>query len=498
MRVDRQIDLLDSVLVFPRDRQLVDHLGRVGADDVRAENLTVFLVAQNLDESVGFAGAARAAIGRERKLPGDVIEFFLLALVFGQPNARDLGVTVGHARDVVILDRMRLLAGQQLGDDHTFTTALVRQHGRTGDVANRVIAGGRRLQILVDLDEAAVGHLDAALFEPDVLGIHGAARGHQHGGGHDLFLLAARFHIERDLVLGHVGLRHLGAGDHLDTALAVALGERVRGLGVFDGKNAWEGLDERDLHAERREDIGELHADRAGADDRQGLGNALHQERLVGRNHGRLVDLEADLRNPFDAGTGRDHDGLFRLVDVVADLHLLAGLQHAGASHDRNLVLLHQKLDPFGVLIGNPARALHRDTVVGLHAAGLDAKVLGFLEQIGDVGGVEQRFGRNAADVHADAAQLLLLDHRRRETELRAADRAHVARGPAAKNDHVKTRHRYSLIADFGLWIADSHGGVRTQSAIRNRQSAITTALPAGSRASASESSDMPHRWRRR
>src|SRR5438045_8315524 len=50
----------------------------------------------------------------------------------------------------------------------------------------------------------------------------------------------------------------------------------------------------------------------------------------------------------------------------------------------------------------------------------------------------------------------------------------------------------HSLIADFGLWIANCHGWLQAQSAIRNRQSAITTASPTDSPASVSGSSGTP------
>ena len=39
--MDRQLDLLDGERVLARDGELVDHFRRVGADDVRAEDLAV-------------------------------------------------------------------------------------------------------------------------------------------------------------------------------------------------------------------------------------------------------------------------------------------------------------------------------------------------------------------------------------------------------------------------------------------------------------------------
>ena len=48
MRMDRQIDFFDCVLVLTRYRQLVNQLGGVRADNVGAQNLAVLGVADDL------------------------------------------------------------------------------------------------------------------------------------------------------------------------------------------------------------------------------------------------------------------------------------------------------------------------------------------------------------------------------------------------------------------------------------------------------------------
>src|SRR5439155_19809776 len=95
-----------------------------------------------------------------------------------------------------------------------------------------------------------------------------------------------------------------------------------------------------------------------------------------------------------------------------------------------------------------------------------------------DIGGVEQRLGGNAADVDADPAELLLLDHRGAHAQLGGPDGGDVAGRPPAQDDNVKlTGHRYSSIADCGLRIADF--GLRILASqiavlpIRNPQSPI-------------------------
>src|SRR6266550_4714971 len=472
MGVNRQIDFFDGVFVLPRHRELVDYFGRMVADDMRAENLAVLLVAQDLDEAFGLACAARPAVRGERKLAGDVVELLLLALIFRQADARHLGMTVRHARHIVVFDGVRFLAGDDLGDDGAFTKSFVRQHRRPRHVADRVVAGRRRLKILVHLDEATVGQLNAAFLEADVFGVHRAPGGHQDRRSHDLFFLAPGIDIERDLVLAHGGLRDLGTGDDVDAALAVALGEHIRRFRVLDGENARQGFDECDLHPERLEDVGEFHSDRPRADDGERGWYALEQQRFIRGDHRRLVDFQSDLWNAFHARAGGDDHRLLRIVDVAADLHLLPGLHHARALDDGDLVLLHEELDALRVLITHTARAFHRDAVVGLDAARLDAEVLRLLQQVGDVRGMQQGLGRNAADVDTHAAQFVLFHHRRAEAELGAANGADVARGSAAQDDDIECSH--PTLLDCGFRIVDCGlsrwGSPNPQSAIDNPQ----------------------------
>src|SRR5438128_821296 len=51
MRMDRELDFLDRVLVRAGQHELVDHFRRVGADDMRAEDLSVLGAADDLHEA---------------------------------------------------------------------------------------------------------------------------------------------------------------------------------------------------------------------------------------------------------------------------------------------------------------------------------------------------------------------------------------------------------------------------------------------------------------
>src|ERR1039458_3517489 len=75
----------------------------------------------------------------------------------------------------------------------------------------------------------------------------------------------------------------------------------------------------------------------------------------------------------------------------------------------------------------------------------MQALLLGMLEVLPDLGGVEQRLGGHAADMKAGAAELgILFDERGLEAVLAGADGSGVAPGTAANHDHV-VGHRLSL-----------------------------------------------------
>src|SRR6266576_2648839 len=114
--------------------------------------------------------------------------------------------------------------------------------------------------------------------------------------------------------------------------------------------------------------------------------------------------------------------------------------------------------------VAHSTRALHGDAVVGLHSTGFDAEFLGLTQQARDVGRVEQRFGGDAADVHAHPAELLFLDHRGAHAELGGTDRGDVAGGPPAQNDHIKHVCQFSPSpsAEWGVRNAECQSDPRS------------------------------------
>src|SRR6185436_1207286 len=107
----------------------------------------------------------------------------------------------------------------------------------------------------------------------------------------------------------------------------------------------------------------------------------------------------------------------------------------AVALDHRDLVLLHQTLDAGIELAGDLAAAIDDLREVEADLLGGQAVDGRVGEIMIDLGRAQQRLGRDAAPVEADAAQFLALDDRGLEAELGGADRSDIAAGPGAEDD---------------------------------------------------------------
>jgi hypothetical protein len=136
-------------------------------------------------------------------------------------------------------------------------------------------------------------------------------------------------------------------------------------------------------------------------------------------------------------GAGREHDvlaGVRRAVD--GDLARAGEL--AGALDDGDAAALDQAREAL-------EEARDDAVLVGVHAghvdaleAGPDAELLGVAGLVGDLGGVQQRLGRDAADVEAGAPEVALLDQAHGQPELGRPERAGVATGAGTEDENVE------------------------------------------------------------
>ena len=78
----------------------------------------------------------------------------------------------------------------------------------------------------------------------------------------------------------------------------------------------------------------------------------------------------------------------------------------------------------------------------GHRGVALDAELVLLLrEDVRDLGVAEQRLGRDAADVEADAAPVLLLDDGHGLAELGGADGRDVTTGAGTKDENIEVGH---------------------------------------------------------
>ena len=116
-----------------------------------------------------------------------------------------------------------------------------------------------------------------------------------------------------------------------------------------------------------------------------------------------------------------------------------AGLCNLRLAPDHiDLVLLQQKADAGIELARDIARALDDGRRIEAELAlDGDAVILRMLRVMINFGRAQQRFGRNAAPVEADAAQMFAFDDGGLEAQLRRADRRDIAAGSAADDEDV-------------------------------------------------------------
>ena len=177
------------------------------------------------------------------------------------------------------------------------------------------------------------------------------------------------------------------------------------------------------------------------------FGTSLNVERA------RRVDdaLAVELRNrQLDRHRARREHDVLRCEHLDAgvrrDLDAIAGEQLAAAFEARDAAGLEHRLDAGRELLDDAALAhLHRLDVdaepADVNAVRLELRVRAVIE----LGGLEQRLRRNAADVQAGAAEqarallvLPVVDAGGRQTELRGAQRGRIAGRTAADDDDVE------------------------------------------------------------
>src|SRR5439155_20069483 len=141
-------------------------------------------------------------------------------------------------------------------------------------------------------DEPAVG-LHAPAIEVEPVGGRAASDGDEYLLDVDRLRLLARVHGQAHTRVRFVDVGDLRGGVNGDAAALERRGQLLGQVGVLEGNDPVEGLDERHLGTERPVDGRELDTDGAGADDRDRRGKRLECERVVGGDDAFTVRVEA-------------------------------------------------------------------------------------------------------------------------------------------------------------------------------------------------------------
>ena len=233
---------------------------------------------------------------------------------------------------------------------------------------------------------------------------------------------------------------HLRPGAHVDLPAGEASRQEPGDFLVLERQKPRQRLDHGDPGPVRREDVGELDADRPRPDDHHRARQPLQPERMVGADDPLAVDRHAGETLRLRPG-GQDHgpglDGP-RAARPGVDPDGARPRQLSAPGHEADLVLPEEELDALRHPLGDLTAAPEGRRVVGAEVVEAHPEVGGPLEELEDLGVPEQRLGGDAPPVQADAPRPVLLDHGRLQPELRRANGRHVAAGARAHDDDVE------------------------------------------------------------
>src|SRR5690606_8838063 len=212
----------------------------------------------------------------------------------------------------------------------------------------------------------------------------------------------------------------LGAGLDDDAALLQRLAELLGSVSIGARRDLLEQLHYRHAAAKRLVDVGELEPDGSCPDHQEALGHAVTDGQGAGGIND-PVTVEFEAGDDYRARAGGDDERLGRVL-LLTYRDRVGVDERRCASEQRYLVALEQHADAASHLLDDAL-------LEALDLVEVDARFReGDTERLCMLGvthfgtHMEQRFGWDAADVEAHAADSLLLYTRYFEPELRCAD----------------------------------------------------------------------------
>ena len=289
VRVDGLDDFVPGGFQFAGHYYFGNQFGHVGANHVRAEPFAVFLVENNFHETVFHARRGGFAGGREREFTHQNVVAFGFGFGFGVAHAGDFGRGVGAAGDVLVVERLGVVAGDFLDADDAFGRGNVGQRGAGHNVTNGVNAGHVGLVEVVD-DEPTALHINAQLFEANIFQVGGYAHGAQHHVALNYLLALGGFHGHFAAFAAGIHFGYFGAGEYIDADFAERFLHLARDFLVLHRHNAGQKLHQGHLRAHGAVEVGKLDANGPRAHHHEALGQLLHGHGLAVADDFYIVD----------------------------------------------------------------------------------------------------------------------------------------------------------------------------------------------------------------
>ena len=155
VRVDRSYELFHGALEAKERPCLCDQIGRVRADNVYAEDLVIFRLGYDLNETTGLVDHLRFPYSTEGEFTNLDLIAFLFGLRLREAKAPDLRRGVGAARHLPIIDRRRVLSCDVLDREYTLCARCVREEWFPGeDITDRVDSRFISSTELINVDKA--------------------------------------------------------------------------------------------------------------------------------------------------------------------------------------------------------------------------------------------------------------------------------------------------------------------------------------------------------
>ncbi len=178
MRMAGAPHVLAAGSVLDRQRALRDHLPRIRAHDVDAEDTIRLGVGDEFDHALGLEVRLRAGVCAEGEGADFVLDALGFELGFVLADPGDLRVRVHDAGDGVVVD-VTVASGDVFDAGDGFFLGFVREHGAEGAVAYYPDVGEFGPVLFVDYEAAFVVDLQADVLEPEPGCVGAAANGYE-------------------------------------------------------------------------------------------------------------------------------------------------------------------------------------------------------------------------------------------------------------------------------------------------------------------------------